>query len=509
MSIIYKYDNVCYNEDSDSCLILNKNKDAILKLVNDYNDTINSFVSYIGNYERGGGGRFEDNTMNNFINYQLGYNFYDVLNQKIRNTITTGLRRNFILNPENGIYELERKNKMPNNPLIKTKYSLIKSNFFGTGNLSVSILLEFSFLKNINNEVHIINSITKIYPLTIGNSIDYFNFFMKTGSLNSILKRKFDSILEFVFYKEALIGCWVQLHIIKKKISGTFACTIDAYISKQLPINQNDLEKLRMKGKIDGKDIIKKRWVKQNIDDWKNTFEENNKKGNPDFGIIEMEKIDFELSNFVTTSSFSLGFLFEVYYSKLCLAFIGNVYPTDDHYNNIMVKYTNKIRKYRIKRRDTYYNFYINNNYIIKYIDMERYEKVINRNIYTNVLSDGDRFYSNSIQYLTSSKFSNIIEGEISKIMLSELKYNWNYSVDKFCEFMHRILPNEYIDDDLYINNPNVDEFYLDLDVETPDIFLNPIDQPQLQTNKLIQPYKLIKQGQFGGKRKIFTLKSH
>src|SRR5690606_33481902 len=115
------------------------------------------FVALIGNYERGVSD-MNAGVIENILTKTFDNEFYKSFNA-IRDKITTKLRRNFVYNEQNGMYELNRSTKQ-NDQLTKTKYTLFKSDFFGTGNLSVSIILNLNYIKD---GFSFVNTIAKIY----------------------------------------------------------------------------------------------------------------------------------------------------------------------------------------------------------------------------------------------------------------------------------------------------------------------------------------------------------
>ena len=496
----YKYDNICVNKDSDACQLLINNKNNIIKLNNKYNDSINEFVQTIGNFERGDLGYdvLNINKQTDIITNKLTDTFYTELN-KIRqeNNFVTYLRRNYKYNPPNNMFSLERKTK-ESGALKKTNYNIVKTTFFGTGNLSISILLHFMYLKNEESNVSFSETIAKIYPLNILLSKDYENIYVESGSINQKKRDKFNLVTEFVFYKEALLGCWIQNRLIMPRVANTFVCMLDSFISKTLPLTNTDLLFLKDKELITNTKIFKKRWVKNNIERWNDSFGKIN--GAAEFGVIEMEKVDFTVHQMHSNRMLNLGIIFEIFYSKLCLAFIGNIFMADDHTENIMVKFTNKIRKYRIKRRNTEYVFYVDNNYIIKYIDMERYISSTNRNRFFYRIADTFLQYAKQSNYY-KGYFKDSTEGNINYTMCKYIYEDRHNTIDEFCEIFYRFLPSKYTDETLYIGKQNIDEYFIDLDNERPTDFLGDI---QPNTIPLDRPFKLLGIGQFGGyNRKI------
>lgn len=491
MTINYKYDNICVNKDSNACELLINNKQKIIELNNLYNNNINDFVGHIGNFERGAVYGLPLVTLDNIIQNILKDDFFT----KLKSIISTGnfktlMQRNIMFDGVNNMFYIERKT-VESTKIKKTKYTIPKVTFFGAGNLSISILLHIMYLKNDETNISFSETIAKIYPLVIVPSNGY-DLYKEGGSINQGKRDKFNQVMEFIFYKEALLNCWIKNNLISNRITNTFVCALDSYISNSLPLTKSDLLFLKDKEVISGSDIFKKKWVKNNINTWENLF------GNPTiarYGIIEMEKVDFTVREMQGKTMLDLGMIFEIFYSKLCLAFIGNLFMADDHFNNIMVKYTNKIRKYTIKRRNTNYVFYVDNNYIIKYIDMERYTVSTNRNKFLNIPID----IVLQNEYITYNYLKNTTERNICRELFNYIKNENHDTIDEFAEIFYRYLPDKYTNAALYAGKNNIDEYIIDLDVENPANFLGDI---VANTIPLDQPFNLISNVHSGGYNK-------
>ena len=184
---------------------------------------------------------------------------------------------------------------------------------------------------------------------------------------------------------------------------------------------------------------------------------------------------------------FDIEIFFEIIYTKLCMAFYGNVGIDDDHAGNIMINETKRIRKYNIKSRDTIYSFFISNKYHVKYIDLERTNTSTNRNLLLIPTMHGfNRMFRQDL-----SNFMPNIDREIA-IKLFDLIINKYNRIDLFCESMWRALTNKCIDSSLYIGKESdIDEYYIDLDINDSEIEANMIHKIDGNTIPRDMPYKL------------------
>jgi hypothetical protein len=438
-----KFNDTCIDLGSDSCSQLLRNKQILFDLNNKYYTHFSNFIYVLGNYER--------------FNADI-YSLYQLMNQEneVHVKMKTVLDNINIMQSKN-TDKILIKSSETNSTLIETEYDIHTTQLFGTGNLTPSLLMEITYSK----QSTIYNTILKIYP------IDYF---IKYEPYNSIFhdsdsKKQFNTYMHFYFYKEGLIGCWIKQYLLIPKITSTFACTYDSYITKGLPITQEKFTQdynayIVKHGKTLYKSWIHSLHIISGDDNWK-------KSSNSHFGYIEMEKIDFTLSQIINLKFFTIEMLFEIMYSKLIMLFIGNVYMADDHADNIMLKSTNTIRHYKIIRRQTEYNFYIYSDYVIKYIDFERFIGATNRNI---LVQQDDLFIR---YYLSQYHFSVMNEYSAAMKMVKLIKDPLLGTVDNFCEIMHRCLPN-YLKEPPTNTTKNIELYSINLDIP-PDTnnFLN------------------------------------
>ncbi|AYV78648.1 MAG: putative orfan [Edafosvirus sp.] len=444
-----EYKTICDGSSSDRCSSLINNKNTIMKLNNDKIDQINRFVGIIGDYERGARYRLISEIAPYISNDAVfGASFFDEIS-KINSDAGTRLVKNFVYKNNKYYIERTKKSQTPGKktPEVTRTDTILKTDIFGTGNLSISVLFNFLIKTGVSDSdknIKISDVIAKIYPLQLHNHLSYEAIIAKdrkhpvgaVGESNAKIKR-LENLMKIIFYKEALINCYIRDNIITPKISNTFVCTNDIYIAKGLPINYTFYKFMEQRDKINpnSKKISK---------NWMNTpnsfmFDEVFKQSN--FGFIEMEKADFTLHDINTTRGFDLGMLFEIFYTKLCLVHLCNIYITDDHFNNIMVKFTEKIRKYEITRRGTKYTFYVNNNYIIKYIDMERFENCKDKNIFIDTATD--RVY-NDYRGGYGINLTDGVETNILRYMYARIEKLQLNNIDTFCDFMQRCLPEKY-----------------------------------------------------------------
>lgn len=493
---IIKFGNVCSNPNSTNVSTLEERGkknilDTLIKIENNQsiNDLINNFIENLGEIERHShmyilsNDRYilDNNAYKQAIELALLHmgEISKTVSQIRSGNIMTYLNNNFILN--NNMFELTRKAKIGTNPVKKTIYYLFDSKLFGVGHLSPSILIDLQFMNHDEKGEQIITkTLAKVYPLRLSKSNVYANF-----------KKNIDDMMEFIFYREALLNSWIQLHLINKKITETFVCIYDIIITNKLPLYDEYIQKLQYfltNGTY-------KNWFMYNAVN-SPLFKDKDSY----FGMIEMEKVDFTLSEVINNQCVTIDHLFEVLYSKLCLAFIGNIYPDDDHSNNIMIKYTSRKRHYEIIRRDTSYHFYIRDNLMIKYIDMERYTIITNRNVYIrNYLNDS---WYNTMYFKKHSPIFKKTTKENCIQLLENLQYN--NKVDNFCEFMHRYVPDEYLKKQNNETDNDFDHFKLNLDIEDPKNFLSDANI----TQQLDKPYRLMKKDLFGGNQiKRYKLK--
>ena len=169
-----------------------------------------------------------------------------------------------------------------------------------------------------------------------------------------------------------------------------------------------------------------------------------------------MEEVQYTLQDLLDKNMFDINMFFEIIYTKLCLFFIGNVDCTDDHANNIMLITTNKIRRYTIKIRNAEYKFIIKNSLQIKYIDLERFEKCPNRNIFPSNSAFIDYFngYSNH--------FDKTDDKKIALKIVNLLKNN--FPLNNLCEIFSMYLPETLTLPISESDEVNCEDYYLNLD---------------------------------------------
>jgi len=437
---IFKYSDICNGSASGHCTSLIKVKKEIMKLNNDHINQINNFVLAIGNFER----HVDqiDNVVKFFDNDDIfNESFYNAITS-IHSSVANNIMVEFFADDEQYyIKKTDKSNKIIRNDLI------LKTTFFGAGNLSISLILNFLIKSVIDNVINISNVIVKIYPLQISHDESY-----KILTPNNDYGKKglrLNRLMQIVFYKEALMNCYIRDNIIKPRISDTFVCTNDIYIAKGLPISFDLYKDAILQDEASGSHKWKN-WLsypEYAEDHWNKIFKQSH------FGFIEMEKADITLEKINAIGKFDLGMLFEILYTKLCLAHLCNIYLTDDHLENIMVKHTEKIRKYEITRRGTKSTFYIANSYIIKYIDMERFDNCKDKNIFidtsTDVLYNYYRPGPAVLADLQPLQFTDIVELQIAEYMFQRIQKLQLNNIDTFCDFMKRCLPSEYTDGDI------------------------------------------------------------
>jgi len=228
-----------------------------------------------------------------------------------------------------------------------------------------------------------------------------------------------------------------------------------------------------------------KMWLKNNLDteiNWEVNIGKNQ------YGYVEMEPIDYTLRDLISDKKFTLDMFFEIIYTKLCLQIIGNVITPDDHAENVMTSLCSNVRKYIIKSRGHEYKFFISDPNKIKYIDLERTDIVKDR----NYLSAETAFYwhYNKEHVRGYSSNEDKTYADIIMITLFNNTPNQRFNLNRFCEFMHKILPDKYTDESLYVNKP-IEEYYLDMDVLDNTIQPNMLFQPRSTDIPKGNPYKL------------------
>jgi alpha-tubulin suppressor-like RCC1 family protein len=426
----------CPRFESNGCDFLTKKKDLIYVIDGEIYNEISNITYIMGFYERSDtNSLIAYNTLNysmplsiqNYFNTLVSHNFDDKM-RKIR----TDMFIDQIYDPITNV--LTKRIKPDKQEVIETKYDLIKCDVFGSGDLSFSLLVEMKYNSK-NAPITQYNSIAKIYPIDfaaiVKNDPEYKKYFKSQTDW-----KRLDNYVDYLFMREGMIGCWIKNNLILKSVSPAFACIFDTYRMKAIPMSKEIFT--TSYNLVARKEYKKKRWI-TTINDEYDTLHRQIK-----FGYIEMEKLDMTLFDLMTKGSnyryFDLGMIFEIFYAKLSLMFFGNVYMLDDHSNNIMVKKVNIIRHYKITRRRTIYNFYINNPYLVKYIDFERFETVKDRNKFIN--SGSDKFLTQVLK--VKPIIHNNFDNEVKKYLETQLSNPLKATVDNFCEIMTRCLPPNY-----------------------------------------------------------------
>lgn len=433
----------CPTLESNGCQILIEKKDQIFAINNKYIKDIEIITGIIGNYERYNSSNMAG--LGDYFDKDAG------IDEDLRKMVTQsdlGLIHNF----ENGFIIKKKMDYVSRKPLKKS-YTLVSSEMFGTGNLSISLLLGLKYTDEDTGIIY--DSIAKIYPINFLNIVDHNKDYQKIFN-GEKRRERFHRFFNFMFMREGLIGCWIKKYLLDTNVSPTFACIYDSYKIKGLMIDKDKFAKAVTLNK----EKFNKKWIRD-IDnkDIENYWEQ--KISTTHFGYIEMEKMDYTLYDFMQNDRgiFDLDIIFEILYSKLVLMFYGNVYMLDDHANNIMLQKTDIIRHYQITRRKTTYNFYIRYPYLVKYIDFERFGEVSDRNIFIHPTDVFMRYFD--AYYM---KFFSQPELPIAKYIFTELKNPRQATVNNFCELMVRCLPERFTNPDYYIGR-NIQKYSINLDI--------------------------------------------
>lgn len=480
----------CIPLGSDACRQLIDKTEDIMSALNSIPGDIFNFTTIVGQYERSDAPIFDPDKIDAILNDNAVTKTMKKLNQELV------INHKYI----DGI--LTRSFKTADGVKFSTPYVIIDSKLFFTGDLSLCLIMEFTMheQKQNNTELVLINSVAKIYPFDVAT--------MPNSRYDIIEKNKlsnFKNAMKYMFIKEGFIGCWISSNLLANKITSTFACVYDSYILKGLPITHQQYVHQELMLRLSKKKFDKK-WLQslKNKDVWDKSI-------NNSYGFIEMEKIDCTLEQLMKESDyFDLGCLFEILYSKMVLAFCGNVYMTDDHGRNIMMKNTNVIRCYTIVRRKTQYQFFIDNPYIVKFIDFERFKAIHDRNFYMESTNDNRiKFYfldyskGNPTKIYPYSQCVKPSEKNIATTMFELFNDPLKCTIDGFCEIMWRCLPNKYLDGSLYTGK-KIESYFIDLDIEQDKTkFMNPVSATDIPINIPHVPLKV------GGKNnKKYVLKN-
>jgi len=450
-----------YESISDFCQNLIALKDNIF-VVNEYLfNQINAFVGTIGNYERNTGNL---NELNKNIKDIYEDPRYTIITDIILN-LTPKITTNLYSYKNN--YYLQKKNKLTGS-LITYYQKILKTNIFMTGNLSTSIILNMTYSYNIGDQIKIKEVIVKVYPINLAK------IYNKNSPIYPIAK--FEQISKYIFIREAMIGCWVNNQLLIKKIgfnndlpiTGTIMSVSDAYFINGISLDEVEQKKsyglpfsyLDFKITMEHDKIfnsiapkLNKRWLLNSTD---NQFLYENNISLNQYGFIEMEEVQYTLQDLLDKNMFDINMFFEIIYTKLCLFFIGNVDCVDDHANNIMLITTNKIRRYTIKIRNAEYKFIIKNFLQIKYIDLERFDKCPNRNIFPKDSAFIDYFNA------YSNHFDKIYDKKIAQKIVNLLKNN--FPLNNLCEILSMYLPETLTSPISESDEINCEDYYLNLD---------------------------------------------
>jgi hypothetical protein len=471
-------------------------KDIIFK-INEFNIiNINDLVSYLGNTERHIGNNYAKNIIETLEKMNIPRHEFGGKNSIERmSKINTDLKITVNLYTYLDEFYIEKKYKIGSD-VKKTYIKILNPELVGTGNLSTSLILKATYFYKENDKFKTKNVCFKVYPLEIYNQPQYSGL-----GANNIDNLK--TISKYIAVREGLIGCWVNTHLLNKNlyahpITNTIMSVTDIFFTKgknlEFGKNIEDGTGLpftyeQLKTKIYNLTTIKqkygKNWVNNNLetkDIWKEKIAKKQ------YGYIEMEPIDYTLSDIIDKKLFTLDMLFEIIYTKLCLQIIGNVTTPDDHSDNIMTSLCSNVRKYIIKSRGHEFNFFISDPNKIKYIDLERTDILYNRN-YLDGRTAFVKYY-NGYFNTTIKGYTDAQEKIYGDMIISALFRN-QLNLNRFCEFMNKILPDKYTDESLYVNKI-IEEYYLDLDVLDDTLKLNMLFQPRAATDisKGI-PYKL------------------
>jgi hypothetical protein len=291
-----------------------------------------------------------------------------------------------------------------------------ETKIFGTGEASATVL--FKMTKKLENGLQV-PLITKLSPINYPHhnvQIDekfFINDFIESPNLA-------------LYLKEAWMYCFTKNHL--RKYVHTFACIGDCYLIKGFPVkDKNNLLELINEYQQRGKQIKFKRWF--------NTMLENNQVSNiilndTVYGCFEMQIIDGTMTQLIFNRKMSVEFLFEYLYTKLVCGVIGNIIFTDDHSDNIAFIKINWCRNYEIISKGKTYNFYINDEHMVQFIDLERY--VFNytpKKLYTN------------------TGLKKVPIETINNILTPQIKLNRVNEVSNFLDFKKSYDNNNYIFD--------------------------------------------------------------
>lgn len=509
----------CTNLESNSCNNLMVNKDLIFSLF--ANDPILHY-NYINSIDSLENNVYIHVDMNNIL-FQILDDKYSEIYKKIKELNgKLNINRKIEIDEYDNLFTIERKKEGEVNAVtgrqtyISKRHKILKSSIVGTSSGSPTLLINLlCYFNNETNTLSMYDTVVKVYPFSLSifptgvlyDSVDETKIGRLRKHINDLNKihtdkdkieynhikpvEKFENLMKAIFYREALIGCWIKDNILLKDISPTFACTYDSYISTGMPLTFADFNYAMAEDALADTKKINKRWL-NNLENngqlWENIKMTK-------FGYIETEKMEYELTKFIQKRSyyFDCGMIFEIIYTKLVLAFFGNVYPVDDRAENIMLKRSNAIRKYIIKYRNTEYIFYVDNPYVVKYINFERLAKISDRNKFmtgdkndtflTNFI-DNRAAYGRVIGYVNAMPNNHNVE-HMYELFSAIMK---KPTFDTICDILWRYMPDKYIDETLYEGKGLLIETYkLDLDIEDELIkeqFINKMTDDIVQMRK-------------------------
>jgi hypothetical protein len=474
-----------YSPLSSACNQLIVIKDDIFKINQKHMNNINSLVYNIGNAER----TKDPNKRNNFINeIPKNIQFYNTKDMESLKppgskisaidyikSILTNTYITFNLYELNNEFFIEKKKSKTEKIYIK----MINTHLIQTGNLSISLILKTTYIYKIGDAYKMKNVCLKVYPFDIFKNEPYATN-ISTNNMNDL-----NVLSKYITIREGLVGCWINTHLLNKNlfahpITNTIMAVSDLFFAngKNLNVGADPTVKNSLPFTYDQMVLQNKNWTKIKGEfgkNWVNNFLESKALWKTvaykQFGYIEMEPVDYTLDELIKKKLFSLDLFFECLYTKLCLQVIGNVETPDDHINNIMTSLCLNVRKYTIKSRDKEYIFYIDDINKIKFIDLERTTILKNRNIF----SQNTAFYSYIYEYKDGT--SNTVDKDYIKIIYDEI-WEKKLELDRFCEFMNKVLPEKYTDGSLYVDK-QIEEYYLDLDIDESRLIPNMLFTPR------------------------------
>lgn len=391
-----------------------------------YLKEINYLLTVNGFYET-----YTDAINNTHFNNNHGFNDFQDLIKRIEKKLgQTGKDRLIGMNSKNS-----RLSMLKNMESVK---------FMTRGSGSNSLILKAQKFVDFNETKIVYPVVVKIYPLDMNVLIEhykrdlpklkltsvYYNFIYKYLS-NKHTIDMLTVIHKALFYREAWFNCLITSKIVQKNISDTFICTRQCYTNNGLPIdNINQFNFLKKPIHPDKR--------KNFIDVEYNDEHVENLITKSPFGYIEMEVLDGELDDFIKNNKITSEHIFELLYSKLCVAHVLGIFLEDDHFSNIGYKKVNFIREYIIKSNEIEYRFYCYDNYLIKFMDLERYGFIKKDN--DSYISNGNYLINYLEMEINYNKIFNINEFNNMKKII----YNRNIKLKKkFCEIMRRHLPEK------------------------------------------------------------------